>query len=287
MAGTDPAGYPNSFTCSIDGAAFAGCNGGANYVGLASGPHTFEVRNSTADGRISNVVLYQWTVDTVAPTVTKPKLAKVTLTASTEAKWRGSDVHTGVDHYQATYRLLRADGTATAWTTPAEWSDIGRSVQTPAIEQGQTVCVAARSYDEVNNVSPWSAPSCTTRPFDDVGLDATAGWNRLTGQAFWMNSVTRTSTSGQTLTRNDVYLNRVGILASVCNGCGSVVVKVGDTKIGRINLDAAATGHRKVRLLPAFPATNDVVTIRSVTSGRTISIDGLIPIQASALAPFN
>jgi hypothetical protein len=165
--------------------------------------------------------------------------------------------------------------------------DIGRTVQTPAIEQGQTVCVAARSFDEVGNVSPWSAPSCTTRPYDDARLDATAGWNRLTGQSFWMNTVTRTSASGQTLSRNSVYLNRVGILASVCNGCGAVVVKVGDTRIGRISLDARATSHRKVRLLPAFTATNDVVTIRSVTSGRTISVDGLIPIQASALLPFN
>ena len=285
MTGTDPAGYPNNFLCAIDGGVYAACNGGADYIGLASGPHEFEVLNVAADGRTSNPAVYGWTVDTVAPTVTKPKLAKVTLTASTEATWNGSDEHTGIDHYQAAYRVFRTDGTASAWTLPPEWSDIGRSVQTPNIVKGQTVCISARSFDLVQNASPWSTPACTTRPFDDRALTASAGWSRASGSAFWLNTVTRTQGRGQTLTRADVHLNRVGILATQCPECGTVAVRVGDTTIGRIDLDRANRANRKVRLLPAFGDQTGAVTIRSVTTGQTISIDGLVAIQGGTIGP--
>ncbi|MEO8329165.1 MAG: hypothetical protein ABI586_04080 [Candidatus Nanopelagicales bacterium] len=285
MAGTDPAGYPNNFRCSLDGGTQTSCNAGASYTGLLSGTHQFEAWNTTPDGRTSAVASYQWMVDRIAPTVTTPKLPKVTLTASAAASWRGTDAHSGIDHYEAAYRIFGVDGTANWWTTPPDWSDLGRSVQTPNIAQGQTVCVSVRSFDKATNASPWSPPSCTTRPFDDRALDASAGWTRATGSAYWLNTVTRTQASGQTLKRSDVHLNRVGILATQCADCGVVVVKVGDTKIGRINLGAGTLANRKVRLLPAFGDQTGIVRIKSVTSGKKVAIDALVAIQAVTAPP--
>jgi hypothetical protein len=97
--------------------------------------------------------------------------------------------------------------------------------------------------------------------------------------------VSRTSASGETLKRSNVFLNRVGVLATVCPGCGSVVVKVGATKIGTIKLDAATRADQVVRLLPAFGDTTGVVTLKSTTTGKEISIDGLIAMQGTTTGP--
>ena len=284
-SGTDPAGFPNGFRCSLDGAPPTTCGTSIGYGGLASGPHQFVLSNVTADGRSSGPVVYQWTADTTAPTVTEPKLPKVTLNASTEATWRGKDQHSSIDHFEAVYNLYRLDGSSTGWQSPTGWDDLRRSVDTPNLAQGQTVCISVRSVDVVNNRSPWSNASCTTRPIDDAVLTASTGWSRLTGSNFWLNTVSRTTASGQTLRRNDVELNRVGIVATECSGCGTVVVRVGDTNIGRINLDRPNTTNRKVRLLPAFGDQIGTVTIRSVTTGQPISVDGLVSIRGSSTPP--
>lgn len=285
MTGTDPAGYPNSFRCSLDGAAPTACNFGVIYNGLSSGTHQFVTWNATADGRLSGLATYQWTVDKVAPTVTKPKLKRVTLPASSRARWSGSDEHSAVSYYRGAYNIFRKDGSSTGWIQPSAWSNLGRSVRTPDLAQGESVCIAVRAYDLALNVSPWSAPSCTTRPFDDRALTASTGWTRATGSAFWRNTVTRTVLKGETLNRTNVHLNRVGIVATQCAGCGSVIVRVGDTKVGRINLGAATTANRKVRLLPAFGDSTGVVTIKSITSGRQISIDALVVLQGTTTPP--
>jgi hypothetical protein len=116
-------------------------------------------------------------------------------------------------------------------------------------------------------------------------LTATAGWTRATGSAYWQNTVSRTTASNETLTRSNVSLNRVGVLATVCPGSGSVIVKVGATKIGTISLDAPTRATRRVKLLPAFGDQTGLVRLRSATTGQEISIDGLVAIQGTSTGP--
>jgi hypothetical protein len=283
VTGSDPAGDPNGFKCSLDGGAAANCGSFPGYGPLSAGSHQLVAWNTTPDGRTSGAATYQWTIDTTAPTVTKPKLAKVTLTPSTTAKWKGSDVGSSIDHYAAAYRMFHADGTSTGWIAPPEWASLtSPKLNTPDLAQGESVCVIVRALDKAQNSSSFSKPSCTTRPFDDRGMTATAGWTRGTGSAYWQSTVTRTTASGETLKRNNVHLNRVGVVATVCPGCGSVVVKVGGTKIGKISLDAATRVDRRVKLLPAFGDQAGAVTLKSTTSGHEISIDGLVAIQGTS-----
>ncbi len=57
-----------AFACQLDGGGFAPCASPANYIGLADGPHTFEVRSSDAAGNTDPTpASYAWTIDTLAP----------------------------------------------------------------------------------------------------------------------------------------------------------------------------------------------------------------------------
>ncbi len=286
FTGTDPAGYPNGFKCSLDGSPPVTCFSGVFFGGRSSGPHEFVVWNSTPDGRSSGLTTYHWTIDAVPPNVTVKPLYPVTLATSAVVQWVGSDQHSSIDRYQAAYWLAHANGTSTSWTLPTAWSDLAStSVRTPALAQGDSICVSVRAYDLVENVSPWTAPTCSSRPLDDRALTASTGWTRATGSSDWLNTVTKTTAMDRTLTRANVHLNRVGVVATVCPNCGVVVVKVGSTTIGQINLKANAIHHKRVRLLPGFAPRTSTVTVKSASSGKPVKIDGLVVIQKRSDGP--
>ena len=286
LSGTDQAGYPNTFKCSLNGAPATTCGANPGYGPLTTGSYQLVVTNTTPDGRSSGPIVYNWSVDGVAPRVTKPTLPRVTLAASTTASWTGSDQGTGVDHYVAAYDVIHTDGTSTGWIKPRAWADLTvTSVQTPDLAQGESVCLSVRAVDGVGRHSPWSSPACTSRPLDDRALAASAGWTRGTGSAYWLNTVTSTTASGQTLTRSNVHLNRVGVVATVCSSCGTVSVKVGTTTIGSINLNATSLANKTVKLLPTFADQTGSVTITSTSSGKQIAIDGLVALQSVSTKP--
>jgi hypothetical protein len=286
FTGDDPAGYPNTFKCSLDGSPPSTCPSGVFFGSLASGSHEFVVWNSISDGRSSGLATYHWTIDTVPPNVTVNSLSRVTLTTSALVRWVGSDQHSGIDHYQAARWLAHANGTSTTWTQPTAWSDLAsQSVRTPVLAQGDSICVVVRAYDLAGNVSPWTAPTCTSRPLDDRALTATTGWTRATGSSYWLNTVTRTTATNKTLMHTGIHLSRVGVLATVCPTCGVVAVQVGSTTIGNINLNASAIHHKQVLLLPQFAPRTGTVTVKSVSSGKTIMIDGLVVIQKRSQGP--
>ena len=57
-----------SFTCSLDGAAYAACSATSYTTGdLSDGPHTLDVQATDINGNVGAAAHYGWTVDTVAP----------------------------------------------------------------------------------------------------------------------------------------------------------------------------------------------------------------------------
>jgi hypothetical protein len=65
----------SSFSCRLDGGAFAPCFSPQGYTGLADGLHTFEVKATDQAGNTGAVDAFAWTIDTVAPSAsitTKP-----------------------------------------------------------------------------------------------------------------------------------------------------------------------------------------------------------------------
>jgi hypothetical protein len=63
------ANKPNcTFTCSLDGAAFASCSSPVNYSNLGNGTRTFQVRATDQSGNVENPpVSYSWNIETVQP----------------------------------------------------------------------------------------------------------------------------------------------------------------------------------------------------------------------------
>ena len=57
----------STFTCRLDGAAFATCVSPKEYTGVPDGPHTFVVKATDPAGNTSAETSYTWTVDTAAP----------------------------------------------------------------------------------------------------------------------------------------------------------------------------------------------------------------------------
>ena len=59
-----------SFECRLDDDAFGACSSPQDYSGLAEGAHTFRVRATDAAGNTGAATVYDWTIDTSAPSVT-------------------------------------------------------------------------------------------------------------------------------------------------------------------------------------------------------------------------
>lgn len=287
LFGSDPAGLPVSLRCSLDGSAPSPCGEDTSYSSLASGPHEFVMFGQTPDGRTTALTTHSWTVDATAPSVTPPSVAKISLVNPVRVAWKATDTQTGIERYEAAIWRARADGTVTDWARPTGWDDLAAaSVRLPALAAGETICVSVRARDGVGNDAPWTAPRCTSRPFDDRSVaTTTGGWTRTTGTQYWQETATNTGAANQTLRRLNAHVTQVGVLATVCPTCGTVELGVAGTRVGRINLERSALAHQKVLVLPAFALRSGSLTVTSTTTGKSIRIDGVITIRTTATLP--
>jgi Bacterial Ig domain len=64
FSSTDPTA---TFTCSLDGSAFAACDSPETYTGLTEGDHSFSVIATNLAGNSSEPISHDWTVDTTVP----------------------------------------------------------------------------------------------------------------------------------------------------------------------------------------------------------------------------
>ena len=59
-----------TFKCQVDGGGYGACSSPTAYSGLADGSHEFAVAAVDADGVSTAAAVYDWTIDTSAPTIT-------------------------------------------------------------------------------------------------------------------------------------------------------------------------------------------------------------------------
>lgn len=206
-----------------------------------------------------------------------PFAARVALPTGIKVAWTGSDAADFVAGYQVRWRSAAYNGSFGAWQTPAAWSDLtGAQLTHGSRPAGATYCYSARGHDPAGNWSAWSAPRCAIRPVDDRSLAVSAGWTRASAGPYWNGTYTTTTQLNAKLTRTGVRFNQLGILATKCPSCGKVRVSVGATTIGTVNLANPTIAHRQVIALPRTPGMVGTVTITVITSGKTVSIDGLV-----------
>jgi len=216
------------------------------------------------------------TGDTTAPAVSLKSLPLAVTAATAKLAWTGTDAGSGLASYDVRYRRAAYNGTFGSWTAPSSWQATTASSAVLALTKGYDYCVQVRARDKAGNVSGWSATRCVTRALDDRALAKSSGWTRKTGKGYYLNTFTVTTRAKAALTRTGARVDRVGIIATKCKGCGTVGVYVGKKLIGKINLAAKTTRKQQLILLPRFAYRTGMISIKVLTGGKTVQIDGLI-----------
>jgi hypothetical protein len=92
---------------------------------------------------------------------------------------------------------------------------------------------------------------------------------------YYFDTLTATGTLNATLTRPSAQLDRVSLVATRCPTCGVVGVYVGTNLVGTVNLYSATTERQHVFVLKQFALTSGTVVVKSLSSGKTVQVDGL------------
>ena len=167
-----------------------------------------------------------------------------------------------------------------AWTTGA-WQDTDTTTSTWEPVQGSTTCESARAKDTADNVSDWvKPPTCRHVPVDDALLNRSVGWRTTSDDGLWNGSATTTKREGATLSLpRVVQVDRLGVVATTCGGCGRVRVLVGSHQFGVIDLSGPAE-REKIVLRPALlDPRSGTVKLVVLSSGKKVQIDGLVASQ--------
>ena len=220
---------------------------------------------------------YTWTYDPTAPTanITAPTAA-FTLSGSVDVSWTGADPDGGgVASYNVQLRTATPTTGFTPFKQPAGLQSLTATSATKAVKPGTTACFEVQAVDQAGNESAFSAPLCTARPVDDRALTASSGWTRRRDTHHWNGTYTTTTKHNATLTLAGVHLDRAGIVADTCPTCGEVAILVRGHRVGTIDLRSTTTEHQAVLAVPRFTARTGTVTVKVVTSGKIIRIDGL------------
>jgi hypothetical protein len=216
--------------------------------------------------------------DTQAPTVSLTAPTSVaTVGSSTHVTWSGHDDYSGVQDYQLRYRRAPYSGGFGAWTYPASWQHLTvKSVTATGLAAGYDYCYSVRALDNAGNPSAWTAARCTAVPLDDRSLTHPSAWHQVSGAHYYDQTATTTKTLHATLSRANASLDRVGVLATTCVGCGKVGVYVSGQLVGTVNLASSATHYRVLTMLARFSLRTGTVTLKVLTSGKAVTVDGLL-----------
>ena len=181
-----------------------------------------------------------------------------------------------VKSYDLRWRRARWDGSFGDWTRPAGWQGTTATGVTKSLAGGWTYCVQVRARNRAGQLSAWTGGRCLTRALDDRRLTASPGWSTRTGDDYYQGTFRATKQKGATLSRSGARVRRVGVVATTCPSCGTVAVLVDGKRVGRVSLRSAGFQRAQVRMLPAFARRHATVTLKVVTSGRPVQVDGLV-----------
>lgn len=214
--------------------------------------------------------------DTVAPSVAVAKLPVGVTSSSVRVNWTGADAGSGVASYDVRYERAAFNGGFGPWVSPAGLQATRATSTRLGLAPGFDYCVEIRARDHAGNLSGWFGPRCVARALDDRSLTTGSGWVRRAGSGYYFHTFTSTTKNRVVLTRRGARLDRLGIVATRCASCGTVRVFVGSRLIGTINLTRSVTRKEQLLMLPRFTFRTGAITIKTLTSGKTIEIDGLV-----------
>ncbi|MET9268849.1 hypothetical protein [Kribbella sp. NPDC003557] len=268
------------FICSVTFyVPAAPCTSPYQVSGLRPGEADVVITATEPDGRVTTA-RRTLTVDAIGPIarVTGPAYqssvaatAKVTVTATDPTNVAPAS---GVASYDVRYRRATSAGAYSAYVQP--WTGITATSVDVSVAAGYEYCFSVRAKDKFGNVGGWSADRCFSRPLDDRSLAmATTGWARGASSKFYFGTDTQTTAYGKSLTRT-VQGKRFFLIATRCPTCGAVAVYAGSRLLTTVNLAYPTTHYQVVLGLPVQSTLfSGTLTVRTVTSGKIVQIDGL------------
>ncbi|RZA07191.1 MAG: hypothetical protein EOP11_08385, partial [Proteobacteria bacterium] len=169
FSGSAPSGRTIvSYSCSVDGAAFAACSSPFSRTGIAEGDHTFKARFVDDLGAFSAEATQVWTVDLTAPTATI-SIAPAALNRSPAAvvAFGGTDPNGGM---VVDYTCSVDGGAYAACTSPvslSSLSDGNHSLAVKARDSAGNTGTAASTTWKIDSAAPaiaiTSAPAAQTQ----------------------------------------------------------------------------------------------------------------------------
>ena len=241
-------------------------------TGCDSSSSCFAVGTNGEKGLIEHI-----TVTTAPPSVklTTPA-APFTLASSTKVSWTGTPGGAAITHYKVQEKKAAWNGGFGAWTTPSAWSNLSASTThvTAGLSVGVDTCFRVEAFDSAGH-SSFSTTRCTAMPLDDKSLTASSGWSRVSTSGYYQDSYSSDTHLHATLTRTGAEFDRVALVATKCPTCGKVGIYSGSTQLATVDLHASSTTHQVTVVLARVSQRTATVTIKVLTSGKTIQIDGL------------
>jgi hypothetical protein len=215
-------------------------------------------------------------------TMDKPKTT-LNLSKSIPLKWHGTDSGgSGIASFDIRARRASfTSGFGPFWNI--------RSLQHTTTQSatfkggsGSIYCFSVRARDRAGNVSAFSNEKCTEVPADDRQLHASSGWTRKAHQGgAFLGTLSTAKRRGATLKLSKVKAKRLGFMAKLCSGCGSVQVTFGNLTSNPISLNGSGV------LISVFSPFSSVktgnVTIRVTTANKLVQIDGLVALRTGTV----
>jgi len=135
-----------SFTCSVDGAAYAACTSPRSLSSLREGVHSVDVKQTDQAGNTSDASTVAWTVDLTAPTAPSLTSKPPSLTNSASASFPF------IGEQNASFTCSIDAGAYSTCTNPASFSNLAEGSHSFSVKQ----------TDQAGNVGPASAPATWT-----------------------------------------------------------------------------------------------------------------------------
>lgn len=226
-----------------------------------AGDHTLQVTATDKAGNETTRTRY-YRVDATAPSTTISAGP-----AKPFALSRSAAFHLASDDPAATFACKLDGGSSGTCTSAKTYAGLSAGTHT----------FSTRARDAVGNVDATPATWTWTLPHDERVLAASAAWTELEDSRFWRSTAVRTKAQDATLIRRDVRARRLMLVASTCDGCGTVDVFHGSTRLRRVSLDSASTEHRRTFGLVTYSelSTAKDVRIVVVSKGKPVTIDGI------------
>jgi hypothetical protein len=228
--------------------------------------------NNGPDGVIEHVVSGSAPPSVTLTTPSKPFSAA----SSTKLSWTGTAGGAVITHFRVQEKKAAWNGNFGSWATPSAWSNLSAATThvTAGLSVGMDSCFRVEAFDSAGH-SAFSSQRCTAMPLDDKSLTASSGWSRVSATGYYRGTYSSNMHLNAMLTRTGAEFDRVALIATECPTCGKVGIYSGSTQLSTVDLHAATTKHQALVTLTKVSQRTATLTIKVLTSGKTIQIDGL------------